>query len=192
MPESRSGSTPSLTSPYRFYQYWVDADDQDVGVYLRWFTMLDRGRIEELEAEHAAAPERRVSQRALARDVTEVAHGRGAAERVARVSEILFGGDPTLAGAQALADLAAEIPTSPWPEDGASMDVLTILVATGAAGSRADARRLVEQGGVHVNGALVREIAATFGPDDLLAGRYLLVRRGKRDQRMIVRGLGRA
>ncbi len=182
----------SLTSPYRFYQYWVDADDQDVGVYLRWFTMFDRGRIEELEAEHAAAPERRVSQRALARDVTEVAHGRGAAERVARVSEILFGGDPTMAGAQALADLAAEIPTAPWPEDGASMDVLTILVTTGAAGSRADARRLVEQGGVHVNGAPVRKIDATFGPDDLLAGRYLLVRRGKRDQRMIVRGLGRA
>ena len=182
----------SLTSPYRFYQYWLDADDRDVGVYLRWFTMFDRGRIEELEAEHAAAPERRVSQRALARDVTEAAHGRGAAERVARVSEILFGGDPTNAGAQALADLAAEIPASPWPEDGAPMDIVTILVTTGAAGSRADGRRLVEQGGVHVNGAPVRDVAATFGPDDLLAGRYLLVRKGKRDQRIIVRGPGRA
>jgi tyrosyl-tRNA synthetase len=182
----------SLTSPYRFYQYWLDADDRDVGVYLRWFTMFDRGRIEELEAEHVAAPERRTAQRALARDVTEAAHGRGAAERVARVSEILFGGDPTHAGAQALADLAAEIPASPWPEDGAPMDIVTILVATGAAGSRADGRRLVEQGGVHVNGASVRDVAATFGPDDLLAGRYLLVRKGKRDQRIIVRGLGRA
>jgi len=182
----------SLTSPYRFYQYWLDADDRDVGVYLRWFTMFDRGRIEELEAEHAAAPERRTAQRALARDVTEAAHGRGAAERVARVSEILFGGDPAHAGTQALADLAAEIPASPWPEDGAPMDIVTILVATGAAGSRADGRRLVEQGGVHVNGASVRDVAATFGPDELLAGRYLLVRKGKRDQRIIVRGLGRA
>ena len=182
----------SLTSPYRFYQYWLDADDRDVGVYLRWFTMFDRGRIEELEGEHAAAPERRTAQRALARDVTEAAHGRGAAERVARVSEILFGGDPTHAGTQALADLAAEIPASPWPEDGAPMDIVTILVATGAARSRADGRRLVEQGGVHVNGASVRDVAATFGPDDLLAGRYLLVRKGKRDQRIIVRGLGRA
>ncbi len=135
-----------------------------MGVYLRWFTMFDRGRIEELEAEHAAAPERRIAQHALARDVTEVTHGRGAAERVARVSEILFGGDPGQSGAQALGDLAAEIPTSPWPEDGASMDVLTILVAAGAAGSRADARRLVQQGGVHVNGAPVRDPAATFGP----------------------------
>ncbi len=182
----------SLTSPYRFYQYWVDADDRDVGVYLRWFTLFDRGRIEELEAEHAAAPERRVAQRALARDVTELAHGRGAAERVARVSEILFGGDPAHADAQTLADLAAEIPASPWPEEGAPLDVVTILVATGAAGSRADARRLVAQGGVHVNGATVRDAGATFGLDDLLAGRYLLVRRGKRDQRVLVRGLGRA
>ena len=181
----------SLTSPYRFYQYWVDADDRDVGVYLRWFTVFDRGRIEELEADHAAAPERRIAQRALARDMTELTHGRGAAERVARVSEILFGGDPAQAGAQTLADLAAEIPASPWPEDGAPMDVVTILVATGAAASRADGRRLVEQGGVHVNGAPVRDIAATFGLDDLLAGRYLLVRRGKRDQRVLVRGLGR-
>jgi tyrosyl-tRNA synthetase len=182
----------ALTSPYRFYQYWVDADDRDVGVYLRWFTMFDRGRIEELEAEHAAAPERRLAQRALARDVTELAHGRGAAERVVRVSEILFGGDPTTADAQTLADLAAEIPASPWPEDGGPLDVVTILVVTGAAGSRADGRRLVEQGGVHVNGATVRDPAATFRVDDLLAGRYLLVRRGKRDQRLLVRGPGRA
>ncbi|HYN48056.1 MAG TPA: tyrosine--tRNA ligase [Candidatus Nanopelagicales bacterium] len=181
----------SLTSPYRFYQYWVDADDREVGVYLRWFTMFDRSRIEELEAEHTAAPEQRIAQRALARDVTQLTHGRAAAERVARVSEILFGDDPTQADAQTLADLAAEIPASPWPEDGAPMDVVTILVATGAAGSRADGRRLVEQGGVHVNGAPVRDIAATFGLDDLLAGRYLLVRRGKRDQRVLVRGLGR-
>ncbi len=182
----------SLTSPYRFYQYWLDADDRDVGVYLRWFTMFERGRIEELEAEHAAAPERRVAQRALARDVTELTHGRGAAERVARVSEILFGADPAAADAQTLADLAAEIPASPWPEDDAPLDIVTILVATGAAQSRTDGRRLVEQGGIHVNGAAVRDVAATYGPADLLAGQYLLVRRGKRDQRVLVRGMGRA
>ncbi len=181
----------SLTSPYRFYQYWVDTDDRDVGVYLRWFTMLDRGRIDELEAEHAAAPERRLAQRTLARDVTERTHGRGAADRVARVSEILFGGDPTQADPQTLADLAAEIPAAAWPEDTEAVDVVSVLVATGAAGSRGDARRLVEQGGVHVNGAPVRDPFATFGADDLLAGRYLLVRRGKRDQRLLVRGLER-
>ncbi len=180
-----------LTSPYRFYQYWVDADDRDVGVYLRWFTLFDRGRIAELEAEHAAAPERRIAQHALARDITELTHGRGAAERVVRVSQILFGGDPATADAQTLADLAAEIPSATWPEDAPAMDVVAALVATGAATSRGDARRLVEQGGVHVNGVPVRDPATTFTADDLLAGRYLLLRRGKRDQRVLVRGLGR-
>ena len=79
--KSESGDSiwldPTLTSPYRYYQYWVDADDRDVGLYLRWFTMLDRSRIDELEAEHAAAPERRGAQRVLAREVTTMTHGRG-------------------------------------------------------------------------------------------------------------------
>jgi tyrosyl-tRNA synthetase len=181
---------PTLTSPYRYYQYWVDADDRDVGLYLRWFTLFDRNRIDEVEAEHAAAPERRSAQRTLAREVTAMTHGRGAADRVVRVSEILFGGDPLDADAQTLADLAAEIPSAAWPENGEAVDVVTVLVATGAASSRGDARRLVEQGGVHVNGRPVRDAAAAFGPDDLLVGRYLLVRRGKRDQRILVRGPG--
>jgi len=182
----------SLTSPYRFYQYWLDADDRDVGVYLRWFTMFDRGRITELEAEHAAAPERRVAQRALAREITEVTHGRGAAERVTRVSQVLFGGDPTSADAQTLADLAAEIPSAPWPEQDTPLDVVAVLLAADACPSRGEARRLLAQGGIHVNGIQVRDPATSFSSDDLLAGRYLLVRRGKRDQRMLVRGLGRA
>jgi tyrosyl-tRNA synthetase len=194
--KSESGDSiwldPTLTSPYRYYQYWVDADDRDVGLYLRWFTLFDRSRIDELEAEHAAAPERRGAQRALAREVTMMTHGRGAADRVVRVSEILFGGDPLDADAQTLADLAAEIPSAAWPESGEAVDVLTALVTTGAATSRGEARRLVEQGGVHVNGRAVRDAATSFGPDDLLAGRYLLVRRGKRDQRMLVRGQGRS
>jgi tyrosyl-tRNA synthetase len=194
--KSESGESiwldPSLTSPYRFFQYWVDTDDRDVGVYLRWFTLFDRDRIGELEAEHAAAPERRVAQHALARDVTELTHGRGAAERVVRVSHLLFGGDPTVADAQTLGDLAAEIPTAPWPETEPAVDVVGVLLAAGSASSRGEARRLVEQGGVHVNGVAVRDPATKYTTEDFLAGRYLLVRRGKRDQRMLVRGLGRA
>ncbi len=182
----------ALTSPYRFYQYWVETDDRDVGVYLRWFTLFDHDRIEELEAEGAAAPERRAAQRALARAITELTHGRGAAERVARVSEVLFGGDPAAADEQTLADLAAEIPSAAWPEGDGTLDVVSLLVAAGSAASRGEARRLVEQGGIHVNGAVVRDPAATYSAADLLAGRFLLVRRGRHDQRILVRGLARA
>jgi tyrosyl-tRNA synthetase len=182
---------PALTSPYRYYQYWLDADDRDVGVYLRWFTTLERGQVVELEADHAASPERRLAQRALAREVTVLTHGRGPTERAVRASEVLFGGDPAAADAQTLADVAAEIPAAAWPESDAPIDAVDLLVTAGAAASRGEARRLVEQGGIHVNGVAVRDPAATFTVDDLLAGRYLLVRRGKRDQRILVRGLGR-
>ncbi len=179
---------PALTSPYRFYQYWLDVDDRDVGIYLRWFTLFDRARVEELDAATLAHPEAHEAQRALARDVTERTHGRSAVERVIRVSELLFGGDPAAADPLTLADTVAEIPSAAWPEAAGSLDAVQVLVAVGAAASRGEARRLVEQGGVHVNGRPVADAAATFGADDLLAGRYLLVRRGRRDQRALVRG----
>jgi tyrosyl-tRNA synthetase len=200
--KSESGESiwldPALTSPYRFYQYWLDAEDRDVGTYLRWFTLFDRPRIEELEADLVAHPERHGAQRALAHDLTERTHGRGAAERVRRVSELVFGGDPVAADAQTLADLAAEIPASPWPEGEPAdparpgLDLVEVLILAGTAASRGEARRLVEQGGVHVNGKPVRDPEERFTEADLLAGRYLLVRRGKRDQRLLVRGQGRA
>jgi len=200
--KSESGESiwldPALTSPYRFYQYWLDAEDRDVGTYLRWFTLFDRPRIEELEADLVAHPERHGAQRALAHDLTERTHGRGAAERVRRVSELVFGGDPVTADVQTLADLAAEIPASPWPEGEPAdparpgLDLVEVLILAGTAASRGEARRLVEQGGVHVNGKPVRDPEERFTEADLLAGRYLLVRRGKRDQRLLVRGQGRA
>ena len=200
--KSESGESiwldPALTSPYRFYQYWLDAEDRDVGTYLRWFTLFERDQVEELEARQVEHPEQRDAQRALARDLTERTHGRGAAERVARISELLFGGDPATADAQTLADLAAEIPAAPWPEGEpvepgqSGHDLVEVLILAGTAASRGEARRLVEQGGVHVNGRPARDPQERFTAADLLAGRFLLVRRGKRDQRVLVRGQGKA
>jgi tyrosyl-tRNA synthetase len=115
---------------------------------------------------------------------------------VARVSELLFGGDPAAADAQTLADLAAEIPAAAWPESepGADeqpgLDLVDVLVLAGTATSRGEARRLVEQGGVHVNGRPAVDLEQRFTTTDLLAGRFLLIRRGKRDQRVLVRGPG--
>ena len=164
---------PALTSPYRFYQYWIDVDDRDIGVYLRWFTLFGREEIEALDAGVAASPGGRAAQRALARDVTERAHGREAAERVIRVSEILFGGDPTGADEATLAALAAEIPAAPFPADG-SVGVVDALIAAGAATSRGEARRLVEQGGVAVNGGPgARCERRRFGAEALLCGPVL-------------------
>ncbi len=178
---------PARTSPYRFYQYWIEVDDRDVPVYLRWFTLMGREEIEALEAERDAHPEARAAQRALARDITERLHGREAAEEVARVSAILFGGDPLHAEASTLAALAREIPTAPWPES-APRTVTDVAIAAGVAASRSEARRLVEQRGLTLNGRPATDATADVETGTLLAGRFLLLRRGKRDYRMLVRG----
>ena len=177
---------PARTTPYRFYQYWVDLDDRDVGVHLRWFTLFERDAIEALDAERDARPEARAAQRALARDLTERVHGADAAAEVERVSAILFGGDPARADEATLRAVAREIPTAPWPGAGPHA-VVDIAIATGAATSRGDARRLLTQGGLAINGVAVREPDAMVGEGDLLRGAFLLVRRGKRDYRMLVR-----
>ena len=113
-------------------------------------------------------------------------HGPDAAAVVQRVSGILFGGDPVHADAPTLAAVAAEIPTAPWPGDGPH-PAASLAIAAGAATSMSDARRLISQGGLSVNGRTVREPDERFGDGDLLAGRFLLVRKGKRDYRMLVR-----
>ena len=178
---------PARTSPYRFDQYWVDADDRDVSLYLRWFTLLAREEIEALDAERDAHPEARAAQRALARDITERLHGREAADEVIRVSGILFGGDPVHADGATLAAVAREIPTARWPEE-EPRTAVDVAVAAGAAASRGEARRLIEQGGLTLNGRPASDPSAPVGVTDLLADRYLLLRRGKRDYRMLVRG----
>jgi tyrosyl-tRNA synthetase len=178
---------PAMTSPYRFYQYWIDADDRDVPVYLRWFTLMGRDEVEALEAERDARPEARAAQRALARDITERVHGARAADEVERVSRILFGGDPVQADAATLEAVAREIPTAAWPE-AEPRTVTDVAIAAGAAASRGEARRLVEQGGLSLNGRTVESAAAPVGAEALLAGRFLLIRRGRRDYRMLVRG----
>ena len=133
---------PALTSPYRFYQYWVDADDRDVGVYLRWFTLFDRGRIEELEAEQAAAPgaARRPARAGPRHHGADPRAGRGRARRPGERDPVRRrpGRWPT---PQTLADLAAEIPTAPWPEGGAVAGRgRRSSSRRGAAGSRARRR----------------------------------------------------
>jgi tyrosyl-tRNA synthetase len=188
--KSESGESiwldPARTSPYRFYQYWLDVDDRDVGVHLRWFTLFDRATIESLDAERDARPEARTAQRALARDITERVHGTEAADEVARVSAILFGGDPVHADEATLDAVSREIPTAPWPGEGPHA-IVDLAIAAGAATSRGDARRLIAQGGLTVNGVAVHDAAAQVADADLLRGAYVLIRRGKRDYRMLVR-----
>jgi tyrosyl-tRNA synthetase len=173
------------TSPYKFYQYWINVDDRDAGKYLRLFTLLSRQEIEGLEKQIAAAPEKREAQQALARAMTAQVHGDEPGRVAEEVSRVLFGkADPTSLTEPVLRALSEEVPFAESREAPALLDALVTLKL---AASKSAARRLVEQGGVTVNGQ------RATGDTDLastkpLAGGYHLIRKGARDYGLLRRG----
>ncbi|MCE2903205.1 MAG: tyrosine--tRNA ligase [Gemmatimonas sp.] len=178
---------PARTSPYQFYQFWIGTDDRDVSRSLRFFTLLPQADIESLDAALRAAPERRAAQRALAADVTARVHGADAARVAQEVSALLFEkADPQGLSEAALTALRAEIPFAEYeaPAEGApaeGIDVYQCLTLLGIAASRGAAKRLLEQGGISVNGAKLSAADRVVGEDRLLRGRHLLLRKGQRE-----------
>ncbi|GMV08868.1 MAG: tyrosine--tRNA ligase [Gemmatimonadota bacterium] len=171
------------TSPYRFYQSWINADDRDAGRYLRMFTLLEREAIEALDAAQGAHPERREAQGALAMDVTTRVHGAAAAEAAREASRVVFDRkvDPRGLSEAVLAMLWDELPRTTLPDDGAALPVLDVLVATGLVKSRGDGRRQLQQGAVTVNGRKLAAEEVEVPRGDALAGGYFLVRKGGRE-----------
>ena len=174
----------ALTSPYKFYQYWINVDDRDAGRYLRLFTLMSRQEIEALDKLIASAPEKREAQQALARDVTARVHGEEAARVAEEVSGVLFGKtDPTSLAEPVLRAMSEEVPFAEARETPGLLDALVTLKL---AASKSAARRLVEQGGVTLNGeraAADTDLASTKP----LAGGYHLLRKGARDYGLIRR-----
>jgi tyrosyl-tRNA synthetase len=176
------------TSPYQFYQFWIGSDDRDVGRYLRTFTLLSRAGIEALDAATAAAPEKREAQQQLATRVTTLIHGADAAQTAAEVSTLLFAkGDPAALSANALAALAREVPSA-VVERAESFDTLALFVSADLTTSKSEARRLLQQGGLSINGAKLTAEDTAVAAERLLRGRYLLLRKGARDYALIDAG----
>ena len=192
---------PELTSPYRFYQFWINADDRDVGRYLRYFTLLPHDEIDALDRMVAEAPEKRGAQHRLAEDVTARVHGRDAARTAAEVSAFIFGGlDPAELSVTALALLRAEAPFMEIAEadivgtpaghaeaDGAPRyDVLKLLTLTGIAASNGAAKRLLEQGGVSVNRRKLGPSERFIEPErSLLAGDHIIIAKGRKEYALV-------
>jgi tyrosyl-tRNA synthetase len=171
---------PSLTSPYAFYQYWVNADDRDVVRYLRVFSFRSREEIEELERAVAQRPAGREAQRALARDLTALLHGAAEAERAVAASRALFGhGEMRELDAGVLEAALTEAPHTEATADSTYAD---LLVATGLVPSKSAARRAIGEGGVHANNRRLDLDEADQVPAaaEYLHGRWLVLRRGKR------------
>lgn len=170
------------TSPYQFYQFWVNADDSEVGRLLRTFTMLDREAIEGIESAHAAAPHLRGAQKRLALEVTAMIHGAEAAALARSVSDTVFDkkADANALNDEVFATLAAEMPSVRLPASGAALDVIAVLEEAFTL-SKTAARKLVQQGAVSVNGAKLAPDATSVPRGDAVRGRWLLVRKGGRD-----------
>ncbi|MEO5985994.1 MAG: tyrosine--tRNA ligase [Candidatus Limnocylindria bacterium] len=172
---------PELTSPFAFYQWFLNTDDSVVGTYLRVFSLRSHAQIDELEAASAARPEQRAAQQALATEVAELVHGADATRRAIEASEALFGaGDIRSLDEHTLRAAFAGLPRAEVPAEGPMPSVLDLLVASGLSESRGAARRVLGEGGGYVNNERVTDVAGVPNRSDLLAGRWLLLRRGKR------------
>jgi len=175
---------PALTSPYAFYQFWVNTDDRGSESHLKLFSLKSRDELTQLLHRAKQNPASREAQRALAAEVTERIHG-DAVQSAMVASEILFGDfDPHEASGSVFDTLAREIPTTIIP----SKDGLTLVDAVvqgGLAKSKSEARRSIEQGGVYVNQRRVKDAARRIEPADWLADRNVLLRKGKKDYALV-------
>ena len=170
---------PERTTPYAFYQYFIDRPDEEMGRLLRYFTLLRREEVEELEAEQAERPETRPAQRVLARDLTARVHGATVAGHVEDLSAAVFGGRVASLPPAELEFAASQLPTVRLGRDEvASLTASQLAVAAGAAASLGDARRTIRQGGLYVNDERVTDADASVDPG---SAPVVTVRRGKRD-----------
>jgi tyrosyl-tRNA synthetase len=169
---------PQRTSPFAFYQFWLDRDDAETGKLLRMFTLRDRPQIEALEASAAAAPEARIGQRALASDLTERVHGAEVLRRVIDVSEAVFSRTLPSLGPEALAFAFEQLPNAVVGADAVAGGPIALAVAAGLFGSNGEARRTISQGGLSINEIRVASVDAPVPAT--LSGGYLVLRSGKK------------
>jgi tyrosyl-tRNA synthetase len=173
---------PEMMSPYAFYQFWLNVEDEKVGELLRIFTFLSRAEIEELEARHAEKPFLRVGQKTLADHVTSLVHGAEETERIKQASAALFGGgDLTGLSPDTLGAALREAGVTRVDAGDGMPTVVDLLVGTGLAKSKGEARRTVGEGGAYLNNVRVEDPEQAPGPDDLIGGAWLVLRRGKKN-----------
>ena len=175
---------PKRTSPYKFYQFWLNTDDNDVIHYLKFFTFFDEETINGLEAETKEHPEARAAQKALAVEMTKMMHGETALENAKQASQALFGGDIIGLSADDIHDIFSEVPSFDMPADhfgGEGLNVVDVLTGTGFLKSKGEARRGFQEGGIYVNNRRVTDPAMNVTISDFIEGKFLVLRRGKKN-----------
>ena len=176
---------PALTSPFRFYQFWLNTDDGDVGRYLRYFTFLDRPAIEQLEAATRTSPESRQAQRTLAREVTRMVHGDEHVARAERASSVLFGEEMATLPADDVLAVFDDVPSSEVAREPDGWKLAALLVSAELAKSMADAARLIAGGGIYVNNRRITDQRARLEVGDAIDGRLFVLRKGAKQNHVV-------
>jgi tyrosyl-tRNA synthetase len=175
---------PKKTSVYKFYQFWINADDRDVIRHLKYFTFLSQEEIESLERQHSENPGARAAHKALAKAATDLIHGESATTEAIRASEILFGGDLKGIAESTFNEIVGEVPTKELEKarlDGAGIPLVELLVSAGLCSSKGQARKDIEGGGVNLNNVREASAVRAVTSSDLLFGKHLLLRKGKKN-----------
>ncbi|MFT7586309.1 MAG: tyrosyl-tRNA synthetase [Cellvibrionaceae bacterium] len=175
------------TSPFRFYQFWINADDRDIAPYLKKFTFLEQDTVNELIAAHEEAPHQRVAHKRLAQEVTRLIHGDTALENAEKATNVLFGGSIDGLGAAEISDIFAEVPSTEvlgHDLDGGKA-LVDILAESGVASGKKDAKRSIDGGGIYVNNIKSTESAQTISRADTIDGQFIVIRKGKRKYHLL-------
>jgi tyrosyl-tRNA synthetase len=189
--KTESGSVwldPNRTSPYRFYQFWLNTDDKDVVNYLKFFTFLPQERVLELAQQVRSAPEQRAAQYALAREVTSLVHGASRLARAEEASQVLFGGEISGLSAAEIADIFADVPSCELPAanlEDPGMPLIDLLVTGGVAKSKGEARRAIGEGGIYLNNRRVSDPSAAVAVTDVIEGQFLVLRKGRKNYTLV-------
>ena len=175
---------PVKSSPYQFYQFWINTDDRDVIKFLKIFTFLSKKEILDVEEEVLDRPEKRTAQRVLAENVTELVHGAGATQRAAHISQSLFYGDLDKLSAEEIEEGFRDVPSFALQKmDG--IGLIDLLVTAGVSPSKRQAREDAGNGAITINGERCTDLNRQFVPSDRLGGTYLVVRRGKQKYHLV-------
>jgi tyrosyl-tRNA synthetase len=176
------------TSPYKFYQFWFNTDDRDVVKYLKFFTLMTKDRINELNNLQKESPEKREAQITLAQEVTKMLHGEAALNQAIKATKIFFGGEITDVNEKELLDIFSDVPSTEISKDqlgGLGLPVLDLMVTAGIVKSKGEARRMIQGGGVYLNNVRIAEVEKRVGIDDAFHGKFIVMRKGARNYFLI-------
>ncbi|HIP73222.1 MAG TPA: tyrosine--tRNA ligase [Anaerolineae bacterium] len=180
--------SPARTSPYRFYQFWLNTDDADVINYLKYFTWLDQVEIKDLEQALFERPEQREAQRCLAQEMTQMIHGQTAVTKAEKAARVLFGGDLEGLSAADIAEIFADVPSSQIAKtelEGAGLPVVDLLAGSELASSKGDARRAIKGGGIYLNNQRVTNVMQRVTLAQSIEGQFLILRKGRKKYHLV-------